>query len=490
MGAEHSALRIYGGHEALYVQNASGVTSRVTGAAGIGIANELIMANDFWDIVIIGAGVAGLAAAAELARSGRSILILEARDRIGGRAWTRHEPELSAPIELGAEFIHGRVIETLELLQEVGKTALDTSGAHWSAQHGKLAQRTEDLFSEIQRVLEQSNILAEQDVSFETFLSRSERHGLSPDALALARAFVEGFDAADPARVSAHSIAEEWRSGGMLDAPQFRPLGGYSSVLTALAGALDRRKVKLQLQTTVRAVRWSRGSVEVEGVFLDQPLRVAASRVIVTLPLGVLQLPPDAPGAVRFTPGLDAKSEALQGLASGPVIKVALRFRKAFWEELDGGRYEDASFFHSPETVFPTFWTAMPLRAPLLNAWVGGPKAARLSSGTDAEIVRQALTSLGTIFGGRHESEFQLEAAYLHNWQQDPLARGAYSYVNVGGARARQSLAAPLQNTLFFAGEATDTESEPATVAAALHSGARAAREVSDSFKAGEILRN
>lgn len=441
------------------------------------------MANDSWDVVIIGAGVSGLCAAGALRKTGHTVLLLEARDRIGGRVWTRHEPDLPAPIELGAEFIHGRVPDTFELLQEVGKTALDTSGAHWTLQHGTLQQRTEDLFGEIQRVLQKSRVLDEPDVSFETFLGRSGRHGLSPDAAALARAFVEGFDAADPARVSAHFVAKEWESGGMLDAPQFRPLGGYSSVLAALAGALDRGKIRLQLQSAVSEVRWMRGAAQVNGVFQGQPFRVKAARVIVTLPLGVLQAQADDAAAVRFTPALDAKREALAGLACGAVLKLSLRLRKAFWEGLQGGRYQDASFFHSPETAFPTFWTPRPLRAPLLTAWVGGPKAARLSQRPAHVIVHEALASLATVFGGVAQNEFELEAAYLHNWQLDPFARGAYSYVTVGGSEARRILATPLEQTLFFAGEATDAE-EPATVKGALQSGARAAREVNESFAA------
>jgi monoamine oxidase len=441
------------------------------------------MANDPWDVVVIGAGVAGLCAASAVAAAGHSVLILEARDRIGGRVWTRREPELSAPIELGAEFIHGRATETFDLLHETGKAALDTAGAHWTVQNGKLEQRTEDLFAQIQKALEQSGVLREQDVSFETFLNRSARYGLSQEARALARAFVEGFDAADPARVSTHSIAQEWRSGGMLDAPQFRPLGGYSSVLTALAGALERTHVQLQMQSVAKQVRWRRGSVEVEGQFLDQPFHVRASKAIVTAPLGVLQLPPQAPQALRFTPALDEKGGALGGLVSGPVLKVLLRFRTSFWEELDGGRYEDASFFHSPETAFPTFWTAMPLRAPLLTAWVGGPKAARLSDATDAHIVRQALTSVQAIFQGHLRGAPELEAAYLHTWERDPFARGAYSYATVGHTAARRSLAAPLQETLFFAGEATDAEGEAGTVTGALQSGTRVAREVNESLR-------
>src|SRR5215475_13323352 len=210
------------------------------------------MANSSWDVVIIGAGVSGLAAAAELRKTGLSVLILEARDHVGGRVWTRHEPDLSAPIELGAEFIHGRVPETFDLLREVGKAAVDTSGAHWTLRDGKLVQNTEDLFGQIQKALERSKILERPDMPFETWLRESSQYGLSLDAAAMARAFVEGFDAADPARVSTHFVAQEWGSGGMLDSPQYRPSGGYSSVLSALAGGLNREHLRLQLQTCVR----------------------------------------------------------------------------------------------------------------------------------------------------------------------------------------------------------------------------------------------
>lgn len=441
------------------------------------------MSNASWDVVIIGAGVSGLAAAARLRESGLSVLILEARDHVGGRAWTRHEPDLSAPIELGAEFIHGRVPETFELLREVGKAALDTSGAHWTLRDGQLTQSTEDLFGEIQAALARSNSLQQPDIAFEKWLQESGRYGLSPAAASMARAFVEGFDAADPAQVSTHFVAREWGSGGMLDSPQFRPLGGYSSVLAALAGGLNRQHIRLQLQTRVQEIRWAPGSVEIDALFLDQPFSVQAACAIVTLPLGVLQAPPEAEGAVRFVPALDAKRSALEGLASGPVLKLSLRFRTPFWEELDDGKYHDTSFFHSASTAFPTFWTPLPLRAPLLTAWIGGPKAARLSMFETPHIVREALDSLSALFGGRPAASFQLEAAYLHNWQTDPLARGAYSYIKAGGGNARSTLAQPLADTLFFAGEATDTEDEAATVTGALQSGERAAREVSKRFQ-------
>src|SRR5581483_6376639 len=103
----------------------------------------------------------------------------------------------------------------------------------------------------------------------------------------------------------------------------------------ALAAQLNGSKVRLQLHTVVRAISWKRNRVEVRGTFLDAPFRVSARRAIVTLPIGVLQRP--ARDGVRFTPALSGKRDAVKLLVPGPVIKVSLRFRRAFWEELDDG---------------------------------------------------------------------------------------------------------------------------------------------------------
>jgi monoamine oxidase len=434
------------------------------------------------DIIVIGAGAAGLAAAAALGKAGRSVLVLEARDRIGGRIWPRLEPALAAPVELGAEFIHGDSPETCELLRRAGSTAVDISGEHWSLIDGRLQRRTESLLGKVRAALDAAGVLSQPDTSLEDFLASDHGRRLPEEARVTARAFVSGFDAADPQLVSLHSVAEEWRSGGMLDSSQTRPLGGYHTALLALSGALEASRVRVQLQTIVTAVRWSDRSVEVDGLRLGQPFHATARKAIVTVPLGVLKAPADAPGAIRFAPPLDAKQAALAQLLSGPVLKVVLHFNRRFWEELDGGRYADASFFHVPGKVFPTYWTALPAHAPLLNAWVGGPCAARLCELPDQEIIRQAMDCVGTLLpSGR--GALELQAAYVHNWGRDAFARGAYSYVAVGGGDARQVLATPLGGSLFFAGEATDTTGEATTVTGALRSGARAAVEVSQHLE-------
>ena len=429
------------------------------------------------DVIVIGAGAAGLAAAAALSRSGLFVRVLEARDRIGGRIWTRLEPGLAAPVELGAEFIHGDSPETYALLRQAGGSAVDTSGEHWSVIDGRLQRRTESLLGQIRSVLEAAEVRGQPDTSLEAFLASGAGRALPEDARAMARAFVSGFDAADPELISLHSVAEEWRSGGMLDSAQSRPSGGYHTVLRALAGALDRARVQVQLQAVVTALEWSSGSVEIQAERLGRPLRASARSAVITVPLAVLQAAGGARGAIRFRPGLQSKQPALDRILSGAVLKVMLRFRRAFWAEHAGGRHADASFFHSPGRVFPTLWTPLPVRAPLLSAWVGGPAAARLRDSSDEDIIRAALNEVGTLFPGC-DVEAELESAHLHNWARDPFARGAYSYLGVGGRHAREMLAAPVGGTLFFAGEATDTTGEPATVTGALRSGARAAMEV------------
>ncbi|HYM27422.1 MAG TPA: NAD(P)/FAD-dependent oxidoreductase, partial [Steroidobacteraceae bacterium] len=334
-----------------------------------------------------------------------------------------------------------------------------------------------DYFAKLLRAARAGGLLSGTDTSFDAFLNSTAAAGLSPSERDAARRMAQGFDAADTRRASARAILAEWSGDTLGSTPQSRPAGGYASLLAALSPAL--RSAHLQLQSTVRSVRWSRGAVEVAGESAAGAFRARAARAVITLPVGVLQQRPGAQGTVRFTPALEAKRAALRGLASGPVVKLLLRFRTPFWEELQGGRFRDVSFFHAGDAPLPTFWTAVPTRAPLLVAWAGGPQARRVAAGTaHARLVHSALASLRALFGRGTDIAASLQGWYYHDWQRDPYARGAYSYVTVGGSSARASLGQPLAETLFFAGEATDTADEAGTVAGALQSGLRVAGEV------------
>lgn len=428
-----------------------------------------------FDTLIVGAGAAGLAAAAELSRQRGTVCVLEARDRLGGRMFTRREPGVTLPIELGAEFIHGRAPATLGWLTKSNAAIVDAHGERFTLRDGK-PEPAGNVFEQMKRGLAKVR-RPRKDLPFSEFIEQVAKRKLSPAARQFARVLVEGFDAADATRVSTWATLDEWSGNSSADSPAFRPIGGYASLVDALACAIDLDRARIRLSTIVHTIRWQRGRVTIEATRHGQPCIVQAKRAIITLPLGVLQLAAHAPGAVRILPD-PHKQAALAGLAPGPVIKVVMHFRKPFWEELDDGRYRDASFFRAPGAPFPTFWAAVPLRGSLISAWAAGPNAKRLAGRNEAELTCAALDSFQSMFGRKVKVRTLLERAYMHDWQADPFARGAYSYVIAGGTGARKVLATPVQNTLFFAGEASDTEGEWGTVAGALQSGMRAARLV------------
>lgn len=429
-----------------------------------------------FDVIVIGAGAAGLAAASTLSNAGKSVCLLEGRDRVGGRIFSRLEPQALVPLELGAEFVHGRSPVTSRWLRRFNTPLMDASQTRFSLLGGKPVH-ADRMFDEMKAALARVRRPV-RDLAFADFLSGPARKSLSPSLRAFARTLVEGFDAADATRVSTLEILGEWSGSSAADAPTFRPQGGYGRLVNAIAADLDPERVELRLKTVVNEVHWEEGGVAVLASRYHRAQQFSARAAVVTLPLGVLQLPAQSPHAVRFEPELTEKHTALRGLASGPVIKVMLQFNTAFWERLANGKFRDAAFFHARGAPFPTFWTQLPLRAPILAAWCAGPNAARMAGLDESQIVAQALSSVEQLFGRRSGAIAQLRGAYLHDWQADPFACGAYSFVTVGASAARMTLARALKKTLYFAGEASDTSGAAATVAGALRSGERAAQRM------------
>jgi monoamine oxidase len=392
------------------------------------------------DVLIIGGGVSGLAAATRLQRAGLRVLVLEARDRLGGRVHTVRDWPFA--VESGAEFVHGRpprLTRLLGRLTAVPDRHLLVRGGQaedgrrvWEATMELLAQRPD------------------QDCDSLSHL-RDERR---PRVREMARAYVEGFHAADAGRASMQAIARDQEASESVGGDKiYHVPGGYDRLLARL-GSVDAR-----LGTRVRALRWRRGRVEVDAVgpFGDRQPALSARAAVVTVPLPLLL-------ELRFSPALPVKRRAASRLAMGPVIKAAVWFRERFWDD---------AFIHSPGAAFPTWWPVGD--TPVLMGWSAGPAAAALA-GCD-NLPHVAVRSLAHTLRDRRLGA-RVVGVRVFDWAADDLARGAYSWVPVGALDAQSELAAPVEGTLFFAGEATHDGGFGGTVHGALDTGLRAAAEI------------
>jgi monoamine oxidase len=372
------------------------------------------------------------------------------------------------PVELGAEFVHGEAEDTMQGARAAGLAVETLPDRHVWARGGRLRPMG-DMWSRVDAVRKRIST-RRSDVSFADFLAR---HALPAPAKQLARMMVEGYHAAPVDRMSTQALAVGDEEVGEAAHRQHRLVAGYDGLLGWLRAGLDPARVSVHLRTAATEVRWEKGRIQVRARVgtgtREETFRSQAA--IVTVPLGVLKAPPDEPGGVRFVPDLDRYRTALDGLDMGHVVKVILRFRERAWSD-------EADFFHDPEAAFPTWWTRGPLRVPVLTGWAGGPAAQALRGLGERDIVDVALATLSSMLGERRARlEPLVEGWACHDWQADPLSRGAYAYVLVGGVPAQRMLARPLDATLFFAGEATEPE-ETGTVSGAIASGRRAARQV------------
>jgi len=416
------------------------------------------------EVVIIGAGVAGLTAARELSAAGVRVLVLEARDRLGGRVMTHHAPE--GPVELGAEFVHGAFSETMGVVEEAG-LRLREVGSRTGRTPGRGRRRDLPNFFGAMDALLARALTGAPDESFQQLVDRID---VAPEIKAQALSLVQGYHAADPARMSVQSLirntAADERPGAER---QFRFADGYDNLVEAMFQRIDPKLCDVERNAVVTAVEWQAKRVRMQT---SAGREYTAPRAIVTVPLGVLKA-----GAIRFTPALDGKERALRTLEMGAVLRVSLCLEDDVWAAQDGLSPDEFLFTGDPP--FPVWWVSRPPPFPVVTGWAAGPNARALAGRSEAERVRVAVDALPRVLEmDPVQLQKGLRGGFSHDWQIDPFSRGAYSYAAVGGSAAGEELGAPLDSTLFFAGEATESDGRNATVHGAIASAQRVAREV------------
>jgi monoamine oxidase len=412
------------------------------------------------DVIVIGAGVAGLTVARDLTRAGRRVLVLEARDRLGGRVWTHRTP--NGPIELGAEFVHGAHEEILGVAR----------GAHLAlrendrtADSQRAASPRHEAFSAIDALLTHASTTDD-----EPFQHLVDRVDLDSKTKQRALLLVEGYHAADPAKLGVLGLLDATAADEQPGAEhQFRFVDGYGGFVDALFEQLVPELCTVQLEAVVTAIAWKRKHVVVR---LATGAEIVAPQAVVTVPLGVL-----GAGAIAFSPPLPDKADALRRLEMGATARISLQLRDDAWPGRDAFAAEGSLF--TGQLPFPVWWISQRTPVPVVTGWGGRSGALALTGLGEAERATVAVRELGAALGVEaHRLRESVVGAFHHDWLSDPFSRGAYSYPGVGGRHAGAELGAPVDSTLFFAGEATQSDGRNATVHGAVASGQRAAKEV------------
>ncbi|MFI5157533.1 MAG: flavin monoamine oxidase family protein [Sphingobacteriales bacterium] len=428
------------------------------------------------DIVIIGAGAAGLMAAYRLSASGKKVIVLEARNHTGGRIHTISHESFFKHAELGAEFIHGNLPVTLNLLKE--------ANIKYSAAGGEMVKYDKGKFIVHEGFIENWNVLMQklnelkEDTDIANFLKihfpGEEYIGLRDSV----SKFVAGYDTADPNKASAFALRDEWNNED--DDAQYRIDNGYCSMINYLVNKCKGNDGSIYLNSEVAKIDWKPETVKITTAAGEV---YAAGKVIIALPLGVLQADKDEKGAIEFHPPLKEQTDAINSLGFGAIIKFLLEFKDAFWENsntkiLAGKSLKDMAFLISNEDI-PTWWTQYPKHSTLLTGWLGGPRAEEKKGNTNDELLQQALQSLSNIFKlPVDELKAKLIASRVINWTAEPFTRGSYSYDTVNAPEARKVLDAGVNGTIYFAGEYLYEGPAMGTVEAALTSGQNVAKAI------------
>lgn len=410
--------------------------------------------------------MAGLTAARKLAEAGMPVLVLEARDRVGGRILTLREQD--EVLELGAEFIHGRPAELWDLVGEAGLETYALEGAVLSHKGGRLKKSNDH--GEIFKFLSGLEKWKGVDLAFANY-PPLERLSLEKREEVIQ--YVEGFNAADYGRIGVHSLAVQQRAEQETGAYEiFRLRGGYDRVPEFQAKKVREAGGRIELSRPVEKIEWERGHVLVFARDGGELAQYSAEQAVITLPLSVLQQL-----GVIFQPVPDALIAASR-LAMGVARRFTLLFRERWWASSEVN-LPRLSFLFAHDAMPPVWWSAHPWETRSMTGWVGGPRARAFDQCTREQIGDIACRELASIFGQSLSFlRVQLLCCATHDWQTDPWSSGVYSYVPMGALEVVLKMATPVRETLFFAGEHTDTTGHWGTVHAAMRSGERAAKQV------------
>jgi monoamine oxidase len=415
------------------------------------------------DVIVMGAGMAGVTAARELAKMGMSVRVIEARDRVGGRIHSIRDFG-PAPIEAGAEFIHGLAAETWpdiraarlavrpcpytrDTLFEIGH------GAHWLPRT-LLHPAVWPTFT----ILRAIRRLGPHDLSAAEFIAQ---RGYRGRARILAELTLTAHLPGSLDEVGMLGLLEDH----VLDLESglnHRVVDGYDRLPRHIGVGLD-----VEFGFVVDQVAWRADGVTVRAT---DGREVSAHVAITTLPVGVLRA-----GSVRFTPELpEGKRRALEALEMGPVLKILLRFEERFWPR------RLATVVSGCGPIRPLYWAPFygaddDHDQPILIAYCTGPRAAALGRTTEDESAHVAVSDLRRIFP---KANPKLSAWCRIDWASDPFSLGGYTFLRPGGTGARARLAEADTGALFWAGSAAATTTIAASVQGAFVSGLQAAARV------------
>jgi monoamine oxidase len=427
-------------------------------------------------VLIIGAGAAGLMAARTLSNAGKTVTVLEARNRTGGRIHTLSDTLFFKHTELGAEFVHGNLPVTIKLLKEAELSYRSANAEMWRYKNGNLEENS-IIIEDWELLIKKLNDL-QKDTNIYDFLQLEFPGDEYADLRDSVWKFVSGYDTANPRDVSAFALRNEWQNEQ--EDAQHRVNGGYCSIIDHLANECKAKSGKVFLNSVVKDILWKKGYVKVVG---EDAVAYEAEQLVIAVPLGVLQASKQEKGAITFEPEITAYSQAIQQMGFGAVIKILLEFTHAFWldqktETIADKDVKKMGYLFSDEEI-PTWWTQVPDQSKVLTGWIGGPAAADKIAMPDEEILEQGLQSLANIFK-RDISELKgmLIARRIINWTADPFTRGSYAYDTVEAPIARKLLSTSIENTIFFTGEYLYKGTAMGTVEAALTNGEEVAQKM------------